>query len=488
MATYTLRQKAGLLFNHFLHRLFSFGRQPAQRNYEGAVTGRLFTDWVTDSQSMDRNIEDSLKVLRARSRQVCENYDYGKKFMHLLETNVAGAAGIQLKSNPVNQSGGKKTVDTPAKDAIESAWQTWCKKKNCTADGKLSFADLQRLFIKTVARDGEILVRKISGFDNPFRFTLQLIEPDQLDEKLNDERRNIRMGVERDEWYRPTAYHILAKNPADYYGSAVSGQRYTRLPAEQIIHAFSIDRINQTRGIPWTKSAIRRLHMLNQYEFTELVSARAGAGKMGFYVSPDGIGAPYDDKDSKGNLIEEVKPGTIKQLPRGYDFKAFDVDHPNAGFGHFIKASLRGVGAGLNVSYTAISNDVKEGNFSSIRHAFNNDRDVWMLLQGWTVEHLCADVYNDWLDMALITGQVDLPPRKIDKWRQVIWQGRRWSYVNPAQDMAANEKAVNLSVKSRTRIAAEQGLDIEEIAAELAAEETLLGLKSTSKESTNADN
>jgi hypothetical protein len=55
---------------------------------------------------------------------------------------------------------------------------------------------MQRLFIKTVAR-GECLIRMIKGFDNPYRFALQFIEPDQLDEKFNDSRRLIVMGVEK---------------------------------------------------------------------------------------------------------------------------------------------------------------------------------------------------------------------------------------------------------------------------------------------------
>jgi capsid protein len=51
-----------------------------------------------------------------------------------------------------------------------------------------------------------------------------------------------------------------------------------------------------------------------------------------------------------------------------------------------------------------------------------------------------------------------------------MWQARRWSWIDPDKDISSSEKAVRLGVTSRTRIAAEQGVDIEDTFAELADE------------------
>lgn len=459
----------------FVARQSSKQRQRRKRRgFEAATTGRLFSDWVTSSQSIDAEIREALPVVRARSRHLCENNDYGKRFLHLLETNVVGPVGIrmQAQAKKKRQKGDKQILDISANQQIEAAWKDWCRKGQCTADRRLTFQDVQRLIIKAVARDGEAVVRILKGFDNPHRFAIQIIESDQLDDRFNDLSKNICMGVERDQWYAPTAYHILQNHPGDYLYSTVRQQKRTRLPAEQIIHLFTTDRANQTRGIPWVHTAAKRLHMLGKYEHTELVSARVGAGKMGFFEKENpGLPYPADDKDEAGNLIEEIEPGKFKALPAGWKFNKFDIDHPNAGFDAFCSAVLRGAASGLNVSYITLANDMAEASYSSMRHGVLEDREAWKLLQGWLIEHFCMPVYEAWLDMAIVSGQLNLPARSIDRWQDVIWLGRRWPWIDPLKEMAANEKAVRLKVKSRKRVASEAGDDIEEVFTEIAQEE-----------------
>ncbi|MCK7513853.1 MAG: ATP-dependent Clp protease proteolytic subunit [Desulfobacterales bacterium] len=55
---------------------------------------------------------------------------------------------------------------------------------------------------------------------------------------------------------------------------------YARIPAEQILHTFITERINQPRGVPWMHSAMTRLNNLGAYEEAEIVAARIGAAKM----------------------------------------------------------------------------------------------------------------------------------------------------------------------------------------------------------------
>ena len=192
---------------------------------------------------------------------------------------------------------------------------------------------------------------------------------------------------------------------------------------------------------------------------------------MGFYTNTQGGGFAGDDTDDKGNLIEEISPGKLQQLPLGYDFKPFDIDHPNTGFDNFVKAILRGAAAGLDVSYSSLSNDLAEANYSSLRQGALTERDAWMQLQGWTVEHFCQPIFAAWLPMAIAKGQLALPMSKANTWLAgARWQPRRWAWIDPLKDTTSNEKAVGLGINSRSRIASEQGVDIEDVFADLALE------------------
>src|SRR3989337_457635 len=115
-----------------------------------------------------------------------------------------------------------------------------------------------------------------------------------------------------------TAYEILTKHPGDATYCR-HGRTHERIHAEDIIHGFVVERPGQSRGVPWMHTAMTRLNMIAGYEEAELVGARLGASKMGFFTSPDGDGFMGDDVDDKGSIITDAEPGTFNQLPRGTD-------------------------------------------------------------------------------------------------------------------------------------------------------------------------
>jgi capsid protein len=61
----------------------------------------------------------------------------------------------------------------------------------------------------------------------------------------------------------------------------------------------------------------------------------------------------------------------------------------------------------------------------------------------------------------------------LDRYHSVYWQGRRWAWVDPQKEVAASVEAITNKIKSRTRVIAETGEDIEDVFDEIAAEEAL---------------
>lgn len=440
-----------------------------RRGYSAASVSRLLADWTTQNTSADAELKRSLKVLRARSRELGRNNDYGRKFLNMAKTHVVGPKGIRLQSRAVNPDG---KPDHHARKTIEAEWAAWGKKGFCTMDGQLSWLEAQKMIIESIARDGEIMIRKVRGraAGNRWGFALQLMEPDHLDEDYSKpiDGGQIFMGVESNKWRRPTAYHFLSEHPGADPESRSRSTR-ERVAASDVIHPFIMERPSQSRGIPWGVSAMERLQMLSGYEQAELVAARIAASKMGFYTTPDGEGIG-DDEDAAGNLITEAEPGTFEVLPEGYEFQAFDPQHPTTAFADFEKAILRGIASGLNVSYNVLANDLEGVNYSSIRQGVLDERDGWRMLQTWMIETVCEPVFGEWLAMSLDTGAIGLPNFKFDKFANVDWQPRGWQWVDPAKEIKAAGDAVKEGVKTRTEIAAEQGRDFEDVIARLAEE------------------
>jgi lambda family phage portal protein len=434
------------------------------RSYAAAATGRLYSDWSSSGNSADAEIQPSLETLRNRARDLARNNDYVKRFLNLSKTNIVGHKGVSLQVRSKNTDG---KMDKYANNIIEAAWIEFCKKNNCSVTGQLSMIDIEKIIVESVMRDGEILVRKIEPWtNNSHLFALQLIEADQLDINYTvnlSGGRKIVMGVEKDKWGRPVAYHLLKNHPGDTLNSTYHRVERERVSADEIIHLFIPERVNQTRGVTWLASPAARIKMLDGYEEAELVASRTAASKMGFFISPDGDSFESDDEEDSGALISEAEPGTFEQLPEGMDFKAWNPEHPNSAFEDFEKAILRGVASGLNISYVALANNLEGVSYSSIRSGELADRDQWKVLQTWLVEHFCNEVYADWLRMFLTSGVSNLPLMKFDKFNQPVWRPRGWQWVDPDKESKSAARDIGNNIKSMWSVAAEKGDDLEEI-------------------------
>lgn len=460
---------------------------PMQRKFDGAKVDRLSSSWTVFSGSMDYELRTQLNNLRARARDLTQNNPYARKFVQQCSSNVVGPTGFDLKVRiSETDANGKEKLDKLASDAIKKAFWQWAKRGNCDVTGYHSFFDLQNLYIKTMARDGEILIRKVLGKDaGPFGFQMQFLDIERLDVMRNEELGNgniIKMGVEINPYGKPVAYWIRTKHPGDNPIYSVQGSFFERVPANLIYHHFVSDRPEQNRGIPWLHAAMVELNNLGAYRESAIVAARVGAAKMGFITSPDGDAtALADDKDADGNLITEADPGQFPVLPEGFGFTPFNPDYPHAMFAEFNKACLRGIASAIGVSYNTLASDLEGVNFSSIRSGVLEERDNWMVVQNWMIENFLNDVFSTWLRMALLSGNVtmpngsSLPASKFDKFNNGLWQGRRWSWVDPLKDVQANVLAINNGLRSRTSVISDEGNDFDDVMNQLADEQEKIG-------------
>jgi len=453
--------------------------QPRRRMYQGAQFSRLTADWVTGSTSADSEIFGSAQKLRDRARQLCRDNDYARQALRAIEANVVGQ-GIPFQSQVKMQRGAGR-LDTTINDTIENAWKQWCHATYCHTGGKLSFSDIERLVIRSVAESGEVFIRMVrqSFGGSSIPLALEVLEADLLDDSLNgrsQEGNEIRMGVEVDTWGRPIAYHFLAYHPGDYQFSnqQITSKRHKRVMADEVIHLYRMERPGQTRGVTWFSSAIQRLHHLAGYEQAEVVRARASSALMGFITSPEGELMGDDVMD--GDRVSQFEPGVFKYLQPGESVSVPQLDAPDGQFEPFLRAMLRAMAAGVGCSYETISRDFSQTNYSSSRLSLLEDRDQWRILQAWMVENFHRRVFGEWLDLAVLSNAISLPSYEIapDRYKAVRWMPRGWAWVDPGKEVQAYKEAVRCGFKTLAEVVAEQGGDLDELLVARQAELAML--------------
>jgi lambda family phage portal protein len=458
----TLRERINAFLNPTKHR-----KARRSTGYQAAEFSRLTSGLASDTTYINQTLRYQLRTLRARSRQAAQNNPHARRFFQMVVDNVCGPVPFRLQVKIKNNAG---NLDSITNKKIEDAWRAWGKAGNCDITGRFSWTTLQRLIVRTLAVDGEVLIRRVMTDD---KYQLQLVDVDRLAETKNEQTKTgvISMGVEMDSVERPIAYHIYKRKPQSVIGTGYSRET-ERIPATEIIHLFVPEFTEQSRGVPWIYAALLNLVHLGAFEEAAVIAARVGASQMGF-IKTDGGDLNFDGEDETGNPQMEADPGQFPVLQPGQDVVGWNPKYPDAAIDPFIKALLRGVASGLGVAYHNLSGDMEGVNYSSARIAELDERDSWVSLQNFTSEHLHQRIYESWLQSSYANQSISLPSPYLNRYYDVKWQARRWQWVDPEGEVKANIDAINASLKSRTQIIAEQGEDIEDVFGEIAEEESL---------------
>lgn len=449
-------------------------RRRAATAFPGAQMTRLTSSWTQDPGAINRWLRYELRTLRARSRDLARGDAYGKRFISACVNNIAGPDPFRLQSK-IRFANGK--LNASANKDIEGGYREWSKPGGCEITGKLSLRELDRLTIRCLARDGEVLIRSLRGKQFGVGGQLQLLDIDRLDDQRNEALANgntIKMGVELDPFSKPVRYHLFRQHPGELgEWNRGSPRDYDIVPADQIRHIFIPDWPEQVRGIPWMHAAMLRLWHLGAFEEAAVVNARVGAAKLAVLqqTNPDDAATLATGRDSAGNLLTDIEPGQFWTLPQGVSLGSWNPQFPDQSTGPFVQACLRGAAAAVGMAYHSLANDPGEVNYSTARVALLDERDMWSTIQGWYIEHMAAPRFSDWMRQMTLAGAF---PTAYLKYRDdVRFQGKTWDWIDPEKEVNAKREAINLKIKSRTRVIAEDGEDIEDVFDEIAEEEAM---------------
>jgi lambda family phage portal protein len=441
----------------------------SERSFAGAQTSHLTSDWNNVYETISGMQRISLRRLVGRSRDFAINDPWAKGYLRALDKNVIGPDGFTLRNKAMELTfdADKKQYipryDKFANTLIQDAFEEWQLPKYNSITEDIAFREQCGLILKTIATDGEILVKPIRTVDNKFRYTLQLIECDYLDETKNTTLSNgniVIMGVELTPYRKPVAYWLRKSNPYQnmLYSSFSSSDNeripiYDKYGQVQIKHLFVKEHPSQVRGIPWFAPSMIRLKMLSGYEEAILVDARVSANKGLIYKYKDNAvgdelntanigGGAYNPKDSNGVkdpslLIQTSMPGEDVIVPKGMEATVADYKSPSGKEGEFQKWALRGIATGIGIAFITLANDYSDVNYTSSRTNLLDERDTWKTLHTWFRDQFLNWNFSEWLSAALMNGAINLPYSKFDKFNKPWFQGRAWQWVSPKDEAEA---------------------------------------------------
>jgi len=427
------------------------------RHFEAASSGRRTSGWsrrLTDANAAASGA--TLGYLRAQARDLVRNNPWARRGLRRLVTNTVGW-GIQPKA-----------IGRGAAHTME-LWRRWGETTECDAAGRLTFYGLQRQVMRTVVEAGEVLVRlrrrlPQDGLAIPLQ--LQLLEPDHIDTGKDGmtgmEGGPIIQGVEFNGIGRRVAYWLFDQHPG---GMGPVSPVSKRIPAAGILHIFDQERPGQVRGPSWFASVDVRLHDFDEFEDATLMKQKISACMAAFVTDVDGSGTAIGEvgtDDATDQPTDTLEPGMIVNLPAG---RTVTVANPPTASDHqsFSQTALRGVAAGLGVTYEDETGDYSQVNFSSARMArIAHMADVndwrWNML----IPQFCAPAWGWMIDALLIAGEeVEAAPAN--------WTPPALPMIDPANEGLALARLVRTGALTHDEMVREQGYDPDTFWTEYAA-------------------
>jgi len=440
--------------------------------YHGASrTRQAMRAWNPSRGSADRDTVTSLPLLRDRSRDLVRNVPVASAAILTMTTNVVGT-GIKVRPRINAELLGitqEEADDWQAR--ARHLFELWGSSKNCDAERKNNFPQLQDLALRTMLVAGDCFALTPFRYTpaSPFALTIKLLDGDRCrNPSTSMETDDMAGGVEVDEFGAPVAYHFTAKPENGMLGDLPSLET-VRVPAfgetsgrPLVLHLFHTDRPDQRRGIPWLAPVVEVIKQQGRYQDAEIMAAVVSGMFTVFVKTPSG--AP--DWDGNASKVEkcgiqdspqrdsvDLKYGGVVDLADGEDVTFANPSRPNPNYDPFVNSIFREIGAGLGVPYEVMLKYFSSS-YTAARAAF---------MEGWkTFRRARMDLAVDFLQPVYETalmefislGLLQAPgffedPLRRALWSQAIWVGDAPGQLDPLKETQAQKLQVDEQFKDR---------------------------------------
>lgn len=329
-------------------------QQPSRKDIRARYDAAQDTAWNqshwANADHLDADSAHSPDVRRklvARSRYEASSNGF---YDGMLQTHANYLVGTGPKLRM--QTGNEKF-----NQAIEAVWNAWAKaiqlrrKLWCMAHAKVMDGEAFGIVATNpkvrhrVKLD--IVLVETEQVQSPF---LWYVEPGKVD------------GIEFDEFGNPETYEVLPEHPGSS-GSLSTFVEPERVPAETMLHWFTMRRPGQHRGVPEFASTLNLGAASRRHREATLVAAESAAN-VSILLKTDQ--APDENAElAQPYSTAQLVKGALMALPYQYDMGQVAAEHPNAQYSEFHRANISESGRPKSMPYNLSACDSSNHNFAS---------------------------------------------------------------------------------------------------------------------------
>lgn len=447
--------------------------------------------WNSLSRSPTEDINNNLDTLRQRSRSLYMSATLARSAINTNRTNIVGS-GLKLKSKvDHNFLGLDRDRAIEWERNVEREFSMWADSVWCDNLRLNNFYELQGLALISWLMNGDVFsVIKYSDSKHwmPYTLRLHLIEGDRIctpgvsyaasfaivqrntTGQNPDNDNPIYNGVEVNKnTGAVVAYWVVNKHPrstTNYLNSYTTDWQRVEAHGEltgnpNILHLMEPERCEQYRGVPYLAPVIEALKQITRYTEAELTAAVIQSFFTAFikYEGPKND-FPFGDAISEADQVDtadensyELGAGTVNLLGENEDVVFGDPSRPNNGFGDFVEALSKQIGAALEIPYELLTKAFMSS-YSASRAALLEAWKAFKMRRTWFANDFCQPVFELWLSEAVARGRIKAPgffndPAVKKAWSKAEWIGPAPGQVDPVKEVTAAKMKVEEGFSSR---------------------------------------
>lgn len=450
-------------------------KNQANSIFDAGADTRRTVAWQAPTVSANRGLLESLARLRDRSRQSIRNNGYAKGVIDALITEMIGT-GIKPMSQAPNAEWRR---------AVHALWMRWTDESD--ADGQLDFYGQQAQAARGWLEAGDSFTRMrfrlpTDGLTVPLQ--LQVLEAEMCPHTWNQfvlpNGNRVRAGIEFTPIGRRAAYYFHPAIPGDFQDYDLSQLR--RVPAEVVVQLYDPLRPGQLRGLPHLTQALIKLYELDKFDDATLMRQQIANMFAAFITKPTSVSeTPMDpitglpmQTNAAGEQLSGMSPGIMQMLAPGEEINFSNPPDAGQAYPDFMRQQLFAVSAATGVPYEVLTGDMSKVNDRTVRVILQKFRRRIMAYQHQIIAfQFCRPIWAAWIDRAILSGALAMPPDYLanpEPWTRVAWKPQGWPYLQPVQDVEAQQAAIRAGFTSRSSTVSEQGEDAELVDAEQAAD------------------
>ena len=457
------------------NRGFSGTERPEHRN----------SRWLNYRRDVDGFLDEGIYDLQTRCEELARNNLVARSAIESRNTHEVGTGLFpQSRIKPV-----RGFVTKPQAEVINSTIDQIVLRWSMYGVDESRIFTLpmfERIVNRSYATYGEaFILHGQAPYMGPIGCAMELVHPTRVETPPEEySNPNVRLGVKYDSKNRVLGYYVRTRDPDDHKRFEHKYEFYPRWDETgqcRMAHIFDPAFPGQSRGIPWLAAAMNRMKDLDDFWEAELINKQVEAC-FGLAVTGGSKDkSPYElaegnsaERNSAGDRIEELSPGTINYFDEDAEIKTIDPQRPGSTFAPFIELSLRSIAGSINMPYELLAKNFFRTTYSSGRLAMIDGRMGFRVRTQTMTDMWLCHVFRRVVHESMFLGLVPIDPLR---YRAAPWHYDRHTWripaagtLDPEKQNKSHEIGLATEIETKAGIASDRGENWEDNEEQLLAE------------------